>query len=238
MQTTQKKIRGWGELAFVLGTVLLAIGVSLMEKGGFGMSMVTSMSYIISLGIEPLSFGTADYLLQGLLLVFYYIIVRRFRAVHLLSFFSAFLFGITLDGVMWLIRDIELVTVWQRIAFFAVGMATNALGVAVFFKTYLPLQVYELFVEGVCERFHKPLPKVKTGFDIGCCITAILLSLGFFGELRALGIGTVMCALCNGTLIGFYHKVMDKYIDFSPAFPKMYKVFEGWKAGKEISKSE
>ena len=232
METTQKKIKGWGELAFVLGTVLLAIGVSLMEKGGFGMSMVTSMSYIISLGIEPLSFGTADYLLQGLLLVFYYIIVRRFRAVHLLSFFSAFLFGITLDGVMWLLKGVELTSVWMRIAFFAVGMATNALGVAVFFKTYLPLQVYELFVEGLCERFKFPLSRAKTGFDIACCLTAAALSLLFFGELRALGIGTVMCALFNGTLIGMYHKIMDKYIDFSPAFPKLYEVFEGWKDAK------
>lgn len=232
MQTTEKRIKGWGELAFVLGTVLLAIGVSLMEKGGFGMSMVTSMSYIISLGVDGLSFGTADYLMQGLLLVVYYIIVGRFRAIHLLSFFSAFLFGITLDAVMWLLKGIELTSIWSRIVFFAVGMATNALGVAVFFKTYLPLQVYELFVDGICERFNKPLPRVKTCFDCGCCITAIVLSLAFFGELKALGIGTVACALCNGTLIGFYHKVMDKYIDFSPALPRLYEAFAKWKSAE------
>lgn len=233
METTRKKLRGWGELAFVLGTVLLAIGVALMEKGGFGMSMVTSMSYIISLAIDWLSFGTADYLLQGVLLVAYYVLVRRFRAVHLLSFLSAFLFGITLDGIMWLLKGVELTALWQRIAFFAVGMATNALGVAVFFKTYLPLQVYELFVEGLRERLNIPLHKAKTGFDIGCCLTAAALSLIFFGELRALGIGTVMCALCNGTLIGIYHKIMDKYIDFSPALPGLYRLFQGWKNGPD-----
>lgn len=233
METTRKKLRGWGELAFVLGTVLLAIGVALMEKGGFGMSMVTSMSYIISLAIDWLSFGTADYLLQGVLLVAYYVLVRRFRAVHLLSFLSAFLFGITLDGIMWLLKGVELTALWQRTAFFAVGMATNALGVAVFFKTYLPLQVYELFVEGLRERLNIPLHKAKTGFDIGCCLTAAALSLIFFGELRALGIGTVMCALCNGTLIGIYHKIMDKYIDFSPALPGLYRLFQGWKNGPD-----
>lgn len=64
----------WGELAFALGTFFIALGVSLMEKGGLGMSMVTSQSYIISLAVPFFTFGMADYLLQGVLLIGYYII--------------------------------------------------------------------------------------------------------------------------------------------------------------------
>ena len=88
----------WGELAFALGTFFIALGVSLMEKGGLGMSMVTSQSYIISLAVPFLTFGMADYMLQGLLLIGYYIIVRRFDWKNILSFFSAFIFGVVLDG--------------------------------------------------------------------------------------------------------------------------------------------
>ena len=88
----------WGEFAFVLGTFFIALGVSLMEKGGLGMSMVTSQSYIISLAVPFFTFGMADYLLQGVLLIGYYIIVRRFDWKNILSFFSAFIFGVVLDG--------------------------------------------------------------------------------------------------------------------------------------------
>ena len=90
----------WGEFAFVLGTFFIALGVSLMEKGGLGMSMVTSQSYIISLAVPFFTFGMADYLLQGVLLIGYYIIVRRFDWKNILSFFSAFIFGVVLDGKM------------------------------------------------------------------------------------------------------------------------------------------
>ena len=83
---------GGAELAFALGTFFIALGVSLMEKGGLGMSMVTSQSYIISLAVPFFTFGMADYLLQGVLLIGYYIIVRRFDWKNILSFFSAFIF--------------------------------------------------------------------------------------------------------------------------------------------------
>lgn len=47
----KKLFHRWGEFAFALGTFFIALGVSLMEKGGLGMSMVTSQSYIISLAV-------------------------------------------------------------------------------------------------------------------------------------------------------------------------------------------
>ena len=104
-ETQDKKLFcRWGEFAFVLGTFFIALGVSLMEKGGLGMSMVTSQSYIISLAVPFFTFGMADYLLQGMLLIGYYIIVRRFDWKNILSFFSAFIFGVVLDGIMWVMR--------------------------------------------------------------------------------------------------------------------------------------
>ena len=210
----KKLFHRWGEFAFALGTFFIALGVALMEKGGLGMSMVTSQSYIISLAVPFFTFGMADYLLQGLLLIGYYIIVRRFDWRNILSFFSAFIFGVVLDGIMWMLRDLQAASLVQRILFFAAGMLINSLGVAFFFQTYLPLH------------------KVKTGFDLCCCLSSVILSLVFFGKLRAIGVGTVVCALFSGTLIGLYTKVMHRYIDFSPAFPKLYAFFRK-DAGKQ-----
>ena len=72
-----------------------------------------------------LTFGMADYMLQGLLLIGYYIIVRRFDWKNILSFFSAFIFGVVLDGIMWVMRDLQAATLVQRILFFAMGMLIN-----------------------------------------------------------------------------------------------------------------
>lgn len=65
-----------------------------------------------------------------------------------------------------------------------------------------------------------------------CCLSSVILSLVFFGKLRAIGVGTVVCALFSGTLIGLYTRVMNRYIDFSPAFPKLYAFFRK-DAGKQ-----
>ena len=227
----------FGELAFVLGTFFIALGNALMTKGGLGMGMVTSQSYIISLGVPFLTFGMADYMLQGVLLIGYYILVRRFEWRNILSFFSAFIFGVVLDGIIWLMRGIQPTGLFARIPYFIFGLLLNSFGVAVFLKTYLPLQVYELFVTGLVERFGFKLSRAKTGFDLCCCLSSVLLSFAFFGELRAVGIGTAICALCSGTLIGIYTRIMDKYMDFSPAFPRLYAFFAEGKGSEKPAES-
>ena len=85
----KKLFHRWGEFAFVLGTFFIALGVSLMEKGGLGMSMVTSQSYIISLAVPFFTFGMADNLLQGVLLKGYKIIVPRYNCKNKLTNYTA-----------------------------------------------------------------------------------------------------------------------------------------------------
>ncbi|MFQ8843409.1 MAG: hypothetical protein ACLR8P_23640 [Clostridium fessum] len=45
-----------GELVFVLGTVLSALGIALQTKADIGISMVAAPAYILSLKIPVLSF--------------------------------------------------------------------------------------------------------------------------------------------------------------------------------------
>lgn len=220
-----KKFKNWGELGFVFGTLFLALGAALMTKGQLGISMVLSPAYLCSMYIEPLSFGTADYTLQGILLIGFFILTKSFSWKHLFSFLSAFVFGILLDFILLLLGNFTPTLLWERILCFIVGMLINAFGVAIFFPTYLPLQVYELFVKGLSQRFNKPISAMKTAFDCGCCITAVALSFIFWGELRGIGVGTICCALFNGTLIGIFGKFLDKHIDFSPKFKLLYDFF-------------
>lgn len=66
-----KRIKNFAELAYVLGLIILALGVALMEKADLGISMVVAPAYLISLKVSFLTFGRAEYTLQAVLLVNY-----------------------------------------------------------------------------------------------------------------------------------------------------------------------
>lgn len=67
-----------GELAFVLGTVLSALGIALQTKADIGISMVAAPAYILSLKIPVLSFGISECLVQCGLFILCCFITKKF----------------------------------------------------------------------------------------------------------------------------------------------------------------
>lgn len=227
----KKKLGPFGELSFLVGTVILPLGTSLMARGEFGLSVVVVPAYLLSLKIDVLTFGMAEYCLQGALLVLFCLIMGKFRLGYLFSFFAAFSYGVVLDLWMPLVESIPLPTLGHRIALYICGMMVNSFSISFYFKSYFPPQIYELFVKGLSEKFRIDMGKFKVGYDLTSFAASLVLSLLFFGKIVGIGVGSVACALLNGVLISFWCRVIEKFFDFSPRFPK-------WKAFFELNDSK
>jgi len=213
-----KKIRSFAEMAYVLGLVILALGVALMEKADLGLSMVVAPAYLISLKVKFLTFGRAEYTLQAMLLVVVCLILRRFKLSYCFSFVTAVIYGVILDGWIWILRDVAASGLGIRIVAYLLGILLCSMGISLLFHTYLAPEVYELFVKEVSKKFHKDINKFKIGYDCTSCAISIIMSLLLFHRLLGVGIGTVICAFANGMIIGQCSKFFEKYIDFSPRF--------------------
>lgn len=220
-----KKITNFAEMAYLLGLVILALGVALMEKADLGISMVVAPAYLISLKVSFLTFGMAEYTLQAVLLVFTCLVLRQFKLSYCFSFVTAVIYGVILDGWMWTLRDVVAATLSVRIPLYLLGMLLCSMGISMLFHTYLAPEVYELFVKEVSKKYHKDINKFKIAYDCTSCAIAVVMSFLFFHSLRGVGIGTVICALVNGMIIGQCSKFFEKYIDFSPRLP-FAKYFE------------
>lgn len=214
------------ELAYILAVVVLAFAVAMLTAAGFGVSMIVAPAYLLSLKIPALSFGQAEYVLQTGVFVSFCLVMGRFRWIYLSSFGTCLLYGAVLD--LW--RRIPLfdpqitapasLPLWERLLFFLCGMLLTALSVSLFYKTYLYPQVYDFFVKEVSQAHAVPLPRFKTLFDLSCLLVAVVLSLLFFGRLTAIGWGTLVMAVCNGTLIGWFGKQFDRIWEIQPLFPR------------------
>lgn len=198
----------YAEAAYFLGVVILALGTALMEKADFGMSMVVAPAYLLHLKLAEslpfFSFGMAEYMLQGAILVLLGVVMRRFRRAYLFSFATAVLYGFTLDAMIALAAPLGADGFALRGLWYALGMLLCSLGVALLFHTYISPEAYELFVKEIAEKTGRPISRVKTIYDCVSCLIAVGMSFAFFGFGRFEGVklGTILCALVNGTIIG------------------------------------
>lgn len=221
----KRRLGPFGELSFLVGTVLLPLGTAMMARGNFGLSVVVVPAYLLSEKIGFLTFGMAEYCLQGVLLALFCLLMGRFRVSYLFSFFAAFLYGVVLDLWTPLVAAIALPSLGARVLLYVLGMLVNILAVSFYFRSYFPPQIYELIVKGLSVKTGADMGKCKIAYDLTSCAAGLLLSFFFFRRVVGIGVGSVFCALCNGALISRCCRVLDRVFDFSPRFPRWQRFF-------------
>ena len=228
-----KKMHICSEAAYAAAILLLSLAVAMMAAAGFGVSMVAAPAYIISQKAGILTFGQCEYVVQGALFVVFCILMRRVKPVYFSAFLTGVLYGAVLD--LWrlalphfnpAVTTPGTLPLIVRLTYFAAGMVLTAFSVALFFRTYLYPQVYDFFVKGVSGKFGLNRSRFKIAFDAACLAASCVLTLLLFGTFVGIGVGTLVMTCCNGLLIGFFGKLLDRYFAFEPLFKKFADYFE------------
>ena len=135
----------------------------------------------------------------------------------LLGLVRAFFKGL----LLWLTAALPADTFALRCLWYVLGILLGAASIAFFFKTYIAPEVYELLVKEIAQKLQRPTHRVKTVYDCVSCAVAVLMSFAFFGLGRFEGVklGTVICALVNGYLIGRCTAFYERVFEFRDALP-------------------
>ena len=217
-----KKPVFYTEAAYAVGLLLLAFGTALTAYGDFGISMVVAPAYILHLKVSEVlpffSFGMAEYVLQAVVLALLAVLLRKFKAVWLLSFAAAVVYGLLLDGSMLLTALLPSDSVAVRPVAYVLGVLVCDVGISLLFRTYLPPEVYELFMKEIARKLGRPASTVKTLYDCVSMVAAVAMSLLFFGGIRGIGVGSVVCAFLNGALIRASSALFEKIYEFRDRF--------------------
>lgn len=231
MEQTRKKKVFYTELAYCIGILCSTIGIALMERSDFGVSMVVAPAYLLHLKLVQyfswFTFGTAEYTFQALLLLVIVLVLKKIRLSWFFSFVTAVIVGLVLDIVSVPVALLPADTFLWRFLWYMLGMQFCAFGISLMFRTYISPEVYELFVKLLSKKAGMELTKFKTIYDMSSCLLGVLLSFLFFGFGRFEGVkwGTIVCALINGKFIGFWAGFYDKHFTFTDALP-LRKHFE------------
>mgnify|MGYP004450250683 FL=1 len=213
------------ELAYVIGVIVLAFGTALMERVDFGVSMVVAPAYLIHLKMSQFynwfSFGVAEYSLQLVIIIITAIVCKKFKPMYLFAFVTALFYGTVLDLCIKALLLVDTSTIWFRLILYIAGEILCTFGVSLLFKTYFAPEAYELFVKEFSAKYNTRLSVTKWVYDCSSCAVAILMSFIFFGfgNFEGVKIGTVICALVNGLLIGRWLVLEDYLFEFKDKLP-------------------
>lgn len=236
----KNKIGKSSELMWILGLVLVALGVTICKKADLGVSMIAAPTFIVYEFVSSLwsgfSVGMVEYIIQGIILIILCACVQRFNLKYILAFLTAVIYGYIMDLWLLILGSNPFEEVWIRWIMLIVGDIVTATGVACFFRTYMPLQVHELFVSEMTKRFNFDLHKTKLVFDMSLLFISIVLALVLFRDVssfdwktigyssfHSIGLGTIITTFINTPIIGFMGKLFDKIFDYTPLFPKLEK---------------
>ncbi len=227
-----KKLTIHSETVYVLSIIILAFSVAMVASADFGLSMIVAPAYILSQKLGFITFGQAEYLIQGVLFISFLIAVRKFKPTYLFAFLTCVIYGLCLD----LFRLIPIfnpnvvapgsMDLWLRIVFFIVGELLTAFSIALCFRTYLYPQVVDFFVVGITAHFKLNRGKFKIIVDVTFLVVSVVLSLCFFGKFVGIYYGTIVLTLINGPLISLFGNLIDRCFFIKPFFPKFATFFE------------
>jgi uncharacterized protein len=214
-----KKITIYNLIIFAAGLCLLSLGIQLVIKSNFGVSVATSPPYILSLYFKNITFGQWNYIVHGLVLLLLVITIKKLTVKYLMSFMVSFLFGLALDLFNVILIPVQAETILGRIGLFVLGTIAISIGVASFIKSNYPILPFDTFVKEVSLAKGIEIAKFKTGFDLVCFTTSLILSMALFGGIKGISIGTFASAVILGTMIGKCIKLMNAYIDGKAIIP-------------------
>lgn len=220
------------EAAWVGAVIICGFGVCLSAKSGFGVSMVVAPAYIIYLKVSQtlpwFSFGMSEYCLQGFLIILLSILLKRFKWKYPAAFVTALCYGFALDGWMSIFGTEVYGEMYQRCLACAGGAVITAFAIALFLRTYLPQEGYELVVKEISDKFQFNMNKVKLIYDWSSLGAAIILMLLLFRRFsfEMIGAGTLVMTVINTPLITLFGRLLDSRFDFTPAFESFHEKFD------------
>ena len=188
-------------IIYLVGMLLLAVGIVLNTRTGLGVAAVASFPFAIN-QITGLSLGNASMFMYLVLVVLQLVLVRKADLKILLQIPFSVGFGVILDFVNNNL-SIRANTLVSGLALLLVAVLTIASGVFMMVKCDLILNPVDGAVKTMSDVFKVKFGRVKIIFDASFVALTIVTSLVFTGSIIGIGIGTVIAVLLMGNTIQF-----------------------------------
>ena len=193
----------------------MGAGVALAIIGNLGITPVSSIPYVLSVLIGPLSVGTATICLHSVFIIVQILIMRKkYDIFHLIQFPIVIAFGYLTDFFNWLFGDVvgfAANTYWQQWIFLVVGVLLSSFGVALEVLSRVETMAAEGMSMAISTVTKFKFTSVKIFFDVLFVVIAAVIGLIATGGLVGVREGTIVAAVFTGTLCELHLRYLRSF---------------------------
>ena len=196
---------------YIIGMLILALGLTLNAKTLLGVSPVTSLPYTVSL-ILGVNFGNTVFISYLVFVGIELVLIKRSdRAFVLLQIPISLLFT-RLMNVFDILITLRVSNTILNYSLLLIAITFTGVGAATTLSTKLIPNPVDGVVLAFAEYFHKKLGLVKNIFDFTNALIAFSLGCIVGNPFLGVGIGTVFCVFGVGRIIAVFNRYMKPWI--------------------------
>ena len=198
-------------ILFMAGTLINALGITLITKAYLGTSPISSLPFVLSLGFSP-SFGTLSLCFHQLFAGQVILLKKDFPKLQILQIPITIIFSLLIDFFMYIFRHVKPANYILSLILLVLGCSVMALGITLAVRAKLILTPGNAFVQALSDRTKKPYGNVEIVFDTTLTVLAIIASFILFGKFRGVREGTIISSFLVGSFINLYNKITSKTV--------------------------
>ena len=193
-------------LLYSIGVIVMTFGIAMAVRADIGVAPGSLLAYAVS-QLTPLTVGTCTTIFHIFFMLLQFAILRRMTIRLLLQFPMAFVIGLMMDIFYgWL--DFNNQTYVFRALLLVSALIVFSLGIRIIVGADVLLSPADGVALAFGNLFGWKMAKGKLAFDILVTVAAALLTLIVaHNPFIAVGVGTAVCAIGTGPLIGLFTKL-------------------------------
>lgn len=201
--------QSYGRLAlrcilFAAGLLVNSFGVAFITKSALGTSQISSIPYVLSLYFSGISFGMFTFFLNVVFILIQIVLLKKdFHPIQFLQVLANILFSAFIDISMVFLGKFNPQVIGTKAVSLTAGCCILAFGISLEVAPHVIVVPGEGVVSAIAKVTNCRFGSVKMCFDITLIVIAGICSLLLFGELKGVGIGTVVSALLVGRIVNF-----------------------------------
>lgn len=185
-------------IIFLLGILLMTLGVSLTVKSEVGAGAYDSINFGLA-NLFKINVSIAIWITSFIVVVITSILRRKF--LKLTTFVTAIIVGISTDMWVIMVKNIALNTIFEKVLAFSIGICLVSIGIAIYIIPKLPANPTDDLMVALTEENGISIMKAKLTIDTICIIIAFTLK-------GPIGIGTIIATILIGPLIQIINKLI------------------------------
>jgi len=192
---------------YLIGLTIMAFGIAMAIRSDIGVPPGGAIAVAVS-NFVPLTIGQCSALFHAFCVVAQIVITRKPTVKHAFQLPLAYAFGFVMDIFLDLLL-IDFPSIVFQVLFVLGGMVILSFGIRMIVGANLLFVPPDGLARTMGAAFGMPMSKGKLMFDIAATTTAMLLTLILArNAFLVVGVGTVICAIGTGPLIGVYTKLI------------------------------